>query len=113
MNAVSSGTLRATAKGALGTLLWPFATQLVARRSIGGGQGLILMFHYIGRQLVPGVGEDLFLDGLQEPYRSEALQLIRDQIGTVSRFFPTSESYSGFMAACTKVALAACPRHRR
>jgi peptidoglycan/xylan/chitin deacetylase (PgdA/CDA1 family) len=53
---------RAAAKQALGTILWPFATRFVSRRWIGGGQGLILMFHYIGRPIVHSAGADLFLE---------------------------------------------------
>lgn len=43
-------------------------------------------------------GEDLFLDNLQEPYRSESLQLIRDQIEYVDAFLAVSQYYSDFMA---------------
>jgi glycosyltransferase involved in cell wall biosynthesis len=43
-------------------------------------------------------GEDLFLEGLPEPYRSESLKLIRDQVNTVNLFLPISEYYEGFMA---------------
>ncbi len=43
-------------------------------------------------------GEDLFLEGLDEPYRSESLSLIRSHIGAVSLFAPTSDYYAGFMA---------------
>src|SRR5512145_1642288 len=35
-------------------------------------------------------GEDLFLDGLQEPYRTQALNLIRDQIEQVDLFLSVS-----------------------
>jgi glycosyltransferase involved in cell wall biosynthesis len=42
-------------------------------------------------------GEDLFLDGLQEPYRSEALDLIRKQVDHVDLFLSVSEYYAGFM----------------
>ena len=42
-------------------------------------------------------GEDLFLDGLQEPYRTEALNLIREQIEYVDLFLPVSEYYADFM----------------
>ena len=42
-------------------------------------------------------GEDLFLDNLQEPYRSEALGLIRDQIENVDSFLSVSEYYADFM----------------
>ena len=42
-------------------------------------------------------GEDLFLEGLQEPYRSEALDLIRKQVDHVDLFLSVSEYYAGFM----------------
>jgi glycosyltransferase involved in cell wall biosynthesis len=42
-------------------------------------------------------GEDLFLDGLQEPYRSEAFDLIRKQLGHVDLFLSVSEFYAGYM----------------
>lgn len=42
-------------------------------------------------------GEDLFLEGLQEPYRSEALDLIRSNIKHVDAFIAVSEYYAGFM----------------
>jgi glycosyltransferase involved in cell wall biosynthesis len=43
-------------------------------------------------------GEDLFLEQLVEPWKSEAKQLIRDQIGEVDLFTPTSEYYRTFTA---------------
>jgi glycosyltransferase involved in cell wall biosynthesis len=42
-------------------------------------------------------GEDLFLDGLQEPYREEAMRLIRGQIENVDMFLAVSEYYADFM----------------
>jgi glycosyltransferase involved in cell wall biosynthesis len=42
-------------------------------------------------------GEDLFLDGLQEPYRSEALALIRENVRHVDAFIAVSEYYARFM----------------
>jgi glycosyltransferase involved in cell wall biosynthesis len=42
-------------------------------------------------------GEDLFLDGLHEPYRTQALNLIRDQIDQVDVFLSVSEFYARFM----------------
>ena len=42
-------------------------------------------------------GEDLFLDGLQEPYRREALNLIREQIEHVDSFLSISDYYARFM----------------
>jgi glycosyltransferase involved in cell wall biosynthesis len=38
-------------------------------------------------------GEDLFLDGLQEPYRTNSLELIRGQIDDVDLFVAVSEFY--------------------
>jgi glycosyltransferase involved in cell wall biosynthesis len=43
-------------------------------------------------------GEDLFLDGLVEPYRSKALELIRKQVADVDRFFAVSDYYVPTMA---------------
>ena len=43
-------------------------------------------------------GEDLFLDGLIEPYRTRARELIRQQIRYVDRFVAVSDYYAGFMA---------------
>jgi len=42
-------------------------------------------------------GEDLFLDGLQDPYRSEAMTLIRDHLPSVDLFLSVSEYYADFM----------------
>ena len=42
-------------------------------------------------------GEDLFLDGLQEPYRTQALDLIRKQLDHVDLFLSVSEYYAEFM----------------
>jgi glycosyltransferase involved in cell wall biosynthesis len=42
-------------------------------------------------------GEDLFLDGLQEPYRSEAMSLIRQHIKHVDAFISVSDYYADFM----------------
>ena len=42
-------------------------------------------------------GEDLFLDGLQEPYRSQSLELIRSSIKHVDGFISVSEYYAGFV----------------
>ena len=39
-------------------------------------------------------GEDLFIDGLGEPYRSEALQLIRSNVQFVDGFLAVSEFYA-------------------
>jgi glycosyltransferase involved in cell wall biosynthesis len=43
-------------------------------------------------------GEDLFLDGLGEPYRSDALRLIAEQVRDVDLFIAVSRYYAGFMA---------------
>jgi len=43
-------------------------------------------------------GEDLFLDGLVEPYKSRALEMIRGHVRHVPRFIAVSEYYAAFMA---------------
>ena len=43
-------------------------------------------------------GEDLFLDGLVEPYRSRAIDLIRRQVGDIDRFIAVSDFYVPVMA---------------
>jgi glycosyltransferase involved in cell wall biosynthesis len=52
-------------------------------------------------------GEDLFLDGLIEPYRSRALELIRRKVSDVDRFIAVSDFYVPVMAK-----LLAIPEHR-
>lgn len=42
-------------------------------------------------------GEDLFLEGLPEPYKAEALELVRSQIGNVDMFIAVSDYYGRFM----------------
>lgn len=42
-------------------------------------------------------GEDLFLDGLGEPYRSQSLALIREASVHVDAFLPVSEYYRDYM----------------
>ena len=42
-------------------------------------------------------GEDLFLEAMTEPYRAEALELVRSQIGHVDLFIAVSEYYARFM----------------
>jgi glycosyltransferase involved in cell wall biosynthesis len=42
-------------------------------------------------------GEDLFLEGLHEPYRSEAKKLIKDNLEYVDGFISVSEYYAEFM----------------
>ena len=43
-------------------------------------------------------GEDLFLEGLIEPYRTKSIDLIRRQVKDVDRFFAVSEYYVPVMA---------------
>jgi glycosyltransferase involved in cell wall biosynthesis len=43
-------------------------------------------------------GEDLFLDGMREPYRSQALALIREQTQYIDAFIAVSDYYADFMA---------------
>jgi glycosyltransferase involved in cell wall biosynthesis len=43
-------------------------------------------------------GEDLFLDGLEENYRRESLELIRQSVEHVDAFVSVSESYAEFMS---------------
>lgn len=42
-------------------------------------------------------GEDLFLEGLPEPFKAEALALIRSRVADVDLFVAVSEYYAGFM----------------
>ena len=42
-------------------------------------------------------GEDLFLEGLPEPYRTEALDLVRAQVADVDLFIAVSDYYARFM----------------
>jgi glycosyltransferase involved in cell wall biosynthesis len=49
-------------------------------------------------------GEDLFLEGLAEPYRSTSLDLIRRNIEHVDLFLPTSDYYAEFMSRYLKIA---------
>jgi glycosyltransferase involved in cell wall biosynthesis len=42
-------------------------------------------------------GEDLFLDNLQEPYRTQSLNLIREHLSHVDLFLSVSEYYADFM----------------
>ena len=48
-------------------------------------------------------GEDLFLEGLHEPYRSEALALIQAQIKYVDAFISVSDYYAEFMPGYLQV----------
>jgi glycosyltransferase involved in cell wall biosynthesis len=42
-------------------------------------------------------GEDLFLDGLDEPYRQQSLDLIRESSQHVDAFLPVSQYYADYM----------------
>jgi glycosyltransferase involved in cell wall biosynthesis len=44
-------------------------------------------------------GEDLFLDGLIEPYRTQAIDLIKRQVADVDRFISVSDYYVPVMSA--------------
>jgi len=48
-------------------------------------------------------GEDLFLDALTEPYRSEAMELVRRQVADVDLFIAVSEYYARFMRDYLKI----------
>jgi glycosyltransferase involved in cell wall biosynthesis len=43
-------------------------------------------------------GEDLFLEGLGEPWHTEAIKLIRAHVDSVDAFIAVSDYYAGFMA---------------
>lgn len=43
-------------------------------------------------------GEDLFLENLQEPYRTESVNLIRSQVKHVDKFISVSHYYAPFMS---------------
>ncbi|MBA3269221.1 MAG: glycosyltransferase family 4 protein [Acidobacteria bacterium] len=43
-------------------------------------------------------GDDLFLEGLTEPYKAQALELIRQQVRDVDLFVSVSEYYTSYMA---------------
>jgi len=49
-------------------------------------------------------GEDLFLEGLGEPWRAQALDLIRAQVDSVDAFVPVSDYYAGFMSRYLSIA---------
>lgn len=44
-------------------------------------------------------GEDLFLEGLPEPYRRQSIELIRSHLPHVDRFLAVSLYYAGFMSS--------------
>src|SRR6202163_4125375 len=48
-------------------------------------------------------GEDLFLEGLVDPYKSRAVALIRRQVHDVDRFVAVSEYYASFMATYLQI----------
>jgi glycosyltransferase involved in cell wall biosynthesis len=48
-------------------------------------------------------GEDLFLDGLEESYRSQSLELIRAGVAHVDSFIAVSEFYAEFMSAHLRI----------
>jgi len=53
----------------------------------------------LGRPISCGIqGEDLFLEGLPEPYRSRSLDLIREHSPYVDAFLPTCEFYAKSMS---------------
>jgi glycosyltransferase involved in cell wall biosynthesis len=43
-------------------------------------------------------GEDLFVEGLEEPYRSRSLELLRAQVGAADGYVAVSHYYARFMA---------------
>ncbi|HXG90404.1 MAG TPA: glycosyltransferase family 4 protein [Vicinamibacterales bacterium] len=43
-------------------------------------------------------GEDLFLEGLPEPYKAQAIALIRERVRDVDLFVSISDYYTGYMA---------------
>ena len=52
----------------------------------------------LGRPVVVTLqGEDLFLEALPEPYKTEALRLVRSQVADVDLFIAVSEYYARFM----------------
>jgi glycosyltransferase involved in cell wall biosynthesis len=55
--------------------------------------------HALNRPIVCTLqGEDLFLEGLKEPWRTDCLRLIRSNLQYVDRFIAVSAYYAGFMA---------------
>jgi glycosyltransferase involved in cell wall biosynthesis len=48
-------------------------------------------------------GEDLFLEALTEPYRTEALELVRSQVGDVDLFIAVSDYYARFMSEYLRI----------
>ncbi len=50
-------------------------------------------------------GEDLFLEGMLEPFKSEALKILRERSGDVDAFISTSQYYSKYMSQFLDVPL--------
>jgi glycosyltransferase involved in cell wall biosynthesis len=48
-------------------------------------------------------GEDLFLESLGEPYKSQSLALLRRQVPSVDRFIAVSDYYARFMAGYLQI----------
>ena len=48
-------------------------------------------------------GEELFIEGLIEPYRSKALELIRSQVSHVDHFIPVSQYCAAFMGEYLRI----------
>ncbi|MEO7156401.1 MAG: glycosyltransferase family 4 protein [Vicinamibacterales bacterium] len=58
----------------------------------------------LGRPIVVTLqGEDLFLQALPEPYRTEALELVRSQVADVDLFIAVSDYYARFMAEYLRI----------
>ncbi|PKQ28290.1 MAG: hypothetical protein CVT63_03590 [Candidatus Anoxymicrobium japonicum] len=67
---------RLLARTSLGWLLWPLAAKLIPRK-IGGDQGLVLMFHHVGRPVLPGAEDYLFLSVAE---LGEVLDFVRAEL---------------------------------
>jgi glycosyltransferase involved in cell wall biosynthesis len=52
-------------------------------------------------------GEDFFLDGLAEPYRTRAIDLVRQRVRDVDQFIAVSEYYAAHMSKYLRI-----PQHR-
>jgi len=48
-------------------------------------------------------GEDLFLNGLVEPYRTRAIDMIRAQVRDVDRFISVSDYYVPIMSDMLRI----------
>lgn len=49
-------------------------------------------------------GEDLFLENLQEPWKTQSIELIRGKVGDVDLFLPVSDYYRRFMSGYLGIA---------